>query len=136
MSPLVVYFSQTGNTKFVAEKIAEAVNADIEEVVEVEKREGGFINIMLGGRDGMMGRKSKIKVTEKNPSNYDEVFIGAPVWGFNVAPAIRTYLSENKIEGKKLGLFCTSAGAGDKKLFSSIKELTQDCEVLVELSVH
>ncbi|MFC2154391.1 flavodoxin family protein [Candidatus Altiarchaeota archaeon] len=135
MSSLVVFFSQTGNTKFVAEKIAEATGADVEEIREIEERSLKGMDYMRAGRDGMMKKKSKIQKAEKDPGDYDTIFVGSPVWGFNLCPAIRSYLSENQIQGKKIALFCTFDGMGDKKLYSSIRELTSDCEVVGELSV-
>ncbi|MFH1722548.1 MAG: flavodoxin [Candidatus Altiarchaeota archaeon] len=135
MSSLVVYFSKTGNTKFVAEEVFKASGADIEEIVEEEKRKDGFISYMMAGRDGMMKKKTKIQKTQKNPDNYETIYIGSPVWGFNLAPAIRSYLDKNKIKDKKLALFCTMGGTGDKQLFSSIKELIPENQILGELSI-
>ena len=107
MKSLVVYFSKGGNTRYVGQQIAEALGADVEEIVEEGVNRQGLIGWLLAGRDGMMKKKVKIKKPSVDAAAYDLVFIGSPVWAFNLAPAIRSYLNENKIVGKKLALFCT-----------------------------
>ena len=66
MNSLVVYFSKTGNTRFVAEEIAMAASADVEEIQEVDssKREG-ILGWLRAGRDGMLKKKSAIQATTK-----------------------------------------------------------------------
>jgi flavodoxin len=40
MKSLVVYYSRSGNTRFVAEQISEEIGADIEEIIDIKKRKG------------------------------------------------------------------------------------------------
>jgi flavodoxin len=43
MRPLVVYYSRTGNARFVAEKIASELSADTEEVIDSKNRRGCWV---------------------------------------------------------------------------------------------
>lgn len=133
---MIVYFSKTGNTKFVAEEIVKLTGSEIDEIVEVGEKRDGPVAYMLSGLSSMFKKKSNIQKAGKNPRDYDLIYIGSPMWGWNLVPAVRSYLTNNQITGKKLALFCTSAGKGESRVFSSIKELTKDCDVVGELSVY
>ncbi len=110
MKTLVVYYSKTGTTKKLAEKLAKEFNADIEELIDKTKR-SGIIGWILAGRDGMQRRATNIVDTKKNAADYDMVLVGGPLWGFKgVAPASRTYLIKNKDKIKKAAFFMTRAG--------------------------
>lgn len=135
MKPLVVYYSRTGNTKLIGDFIAEKTGADVEELKDLKNR-SGFIGYIIAGMDAVLKKKTNIAPLTKNLNEYDPVFIGAPVWGWNLAPATRTYLAENadKLTGKNIYLFCTMGGSGDGKTFASMKELLKGAEVKKTIS--
>ena len=58
MKCLVVYYTRTGKTKVVAEKVSAELGADIEEIVDLKKREGK-LGWIAGGRDAMQKNKPK-----------------------------------------------------------------------------
>ena len=136
MKPLVVYYSKTGNTKKLGQLIAEQVSADVEALKDLKNRKG-IISWFLSGMDGMRGKTTKLAETTKSLADYDTVFIGTPVWGWNLVPATRTYLVNNgsALSGKKVYLFCTMSGSGDKKTFESMKELLKSAEVKGMLAI-
>lgn len=109
MKSLVVYYSRTGNARFVAETIAAEIGADLEEVVDLKKRSGtlGFLN---GGLDARRSKKTEISPTTKSPADYDLIIVGTPVWAGRPSPAIATYLKKNELSGKKVALFFTQGG--------------------------
>lgn len=104
MKTLVVYYTRTGNSKFVAETVASELGADIEEVVDLKNRQGKLA-YMSCGRDAMGGKMTEIAQTMKNPADYDLIVIVQPVWAWSPTPAIRTYLSKNDLVYKKVALF-------------------------------
>ena len=79
MKTLVVYYSRTGNTKFVAEEITAELGADIEEVVDLKKRDGKM-GYLSASRDATGNRQTNIAETKRNPADYDLIVIGTPVW--------------------------------------------------------
>src|SRR5512139_2784525 len=106
MKTLVVYYSRTGNAKFVAETLAVTIGADVEEVVDLKKRSGS-LGFLLGGKDATQGKETQIGETKHLPKDYDLVILGAPVWASSSTPAIRTYIKNNDITNKKVALFFT-----------------------------
>lgn len=132
---LIVYYSKSGTTRRVAEEIAKTLNGDIEEIIEVGVCRSGFLGYVRAGRDGMRGRTSPIEPAKRRPSDYDLVLIGSPVWGWNLVPAVRSYLGAADLNGKPVGFFCTMASSGEKKTFESMRELAVGARPVGELVV-
>lgn len=96
MSTLVVYYSLScGNTKRVAEMVADALDADIEVIETVEPYPGDYQEVVdQGKREVERGYKPAIEALEFNPADYERIVIGTPTWWYTMAPAVATYLSE------------------------------------------
>jgi flavodoxin len=123
MKALVVYYSRTGNTKFVAEKIAQGLGADIEEVID-KKNRSGAIGWLAAGKDAARRNKTEIAETSKNPSEFDLIVVGTPNWVNKPSPAIRTYLSKYDLAGRKVASFCVTDGySGGEKVIEEIRTL-------------
>lgn len=108
MKTLVTFYSRTGNTKRMAELIANKLHADIDEIIDQKNRQG-ILGFIFGGRDAVKQSLTEITIS-KNPAEYDLVIIGTPVWAGSSTPAFRTYLTENKNKIKKAAVFITSSG--------------------------
>ncbi len=107
MKVLVAYYSFEGNTKFIAEAIAKELKADILEIKPVKEiKTKGFFKYPIGGAQVVFGIKPKLKPFEKNPEDYDVLFLGTPAWSLSYSPAMRSFLSQVKLVNKKVGLFC------------------------------
>ncbi|OGI16099.1 hypothetical protein A3K63_02410 [Candidatus Micrarchaeota archaeon RBG_16_49_10] len=120
MKILVTFYSRTGNTRKIGNEIAEKLKADADEVVDKKPR-GGVKGYLFAGRDAMKKKLAEIEY-RKDPAEYDLVIIGIPVWAGMVAPAIRTYLSENSF--KNVAFFC-SCGGGQSKTFGEMESLSK-----------
>lgn len=120
---LVLYYSQTSNTKAVATEIATKLNADIEEIVAVNPYDGDFqatIDRCIVERE--QGTVTEIKPLTADIANYDVIFIGYPVWFGTYAPPIATFLANADLSGKKIVPFCTFGSGG---LESSVKDMAE-----------
>ena len=120
---LVLYYSQTSNTKLVAEEIAKRLNADMEEIVATQPYEGGFkatIERCLQERE--QGILPEVQPLKADLANYDVIFIGYPVWFGTYAPPVTAWLKTVDLSGKKVVPFCTFGSGG---LESSMKDLTE-----------
>ncbi len=118
---LVLYYSQTSNTKTVAQEIANKLGADIEEIEAVNPYDGDFeatINRCMQERE--KGTKPEIKPIAANLADYDTIFIGYPVWFGTFAPPMAAFLDQADLSGKKIVPFCTFGSGG---LNTSVKEL-------------
>ena len=114
---LVSYFSASGVTKGVAEKIANAVEGDLFEIEPVEKYTDADLNWMdkksrstieMNDRSFRPPVKNKVE----NLSDYDKVVIGFPVWWYTAPTIINTFIEENDLTGKSIYVFCTSGSSG------------------------
>ncbi|MBZ9571708.1 flavodoxin [Methanobrevibacter sp. TMH8] len=122
MKILVTYYSRTQTTARVAKEIQKKLNCDIEEIIDINKR-SGVIGYLKGGYDAMKSKPAKIKPIEKNPSEYDLVIVGTPVWASTMAPAILEYLKENKEKFNDVSFFCTCGGSGYDKTLAKMEEV-------------
>ena len=111
MKTLVIYYTRTGNAKFIAETTAAELGADIEEVIDLKNRQGKLA-FLPAGRDAMKAKETEIAQTKRTPTDYDLIIIGQPVWAGNPTPAIRTYLNKNDFSGKKVALFFSDINLG------------------------
>ncbi len=109
MKSLVVYYSRTGNARYVAQTIASQIGADIEEVIDLKKR-SGVLGWLSGGKDAKQGKETEISPLTKSPANYDLIVVGTPIWASKPTPAIVTYLKKNNLSGKKVAVFFTQGG--------------------------
>lgn len=123
MKTLVVYYSRTGITRKVAAEIAQRLGADLEEIIDLKARRGAW-EYLKAGRDAMKRVPAEIGEIKYDPSAYELVAIGTPVWAGNMACAIRTYIGQNKDRIKKLALFCTMGGSGDQNTFKEMESIS------------
>ena len=120
---LVIYYSQTSNTKGVAQEIATKLGADIEEIVPVELYDGDFqATIERGKKELDEGSFPEIQPLKANVADYDVVFLGYPIWFGTYAPPVFTWLNQVDLGGKKVVPFCTFGSGG---LESSVKDLAE-----------
>ena len=128
---LVLYYSQTDNTKVVAQEIATALSADVEEVVPVEPFSGTYeetIQRCIREREGDL--LPNIQPVQANIADYDIVFIGYPVWFGTCALPMLTCLSEIDLSGKKVVPFCTFGSGGLVSSMADIVKKQPHAEVL------
>ncbi|MFC1690670.1 flavodoxin family protein [Nanoarchaeota archaeon] len=122
MKILVAYYSRTGTTRKLAQDISKALNADIEEIIDTKNRDG-VLGYMGAGRDGSTKKLTKLEPIKKDPSKYDLIILGTPVWAWAISAPIRTYITENKDKFKKVAFFITKGGSDCEKLFKEMGEL-------------
>jgi flavodoxin len=123
MANLVVYYSRTGNTKKIGEAVAKALNCDKEELIDTKDRLGA-LGYVSGGYDASRKNLTILKDLQKNLMDYDLVIVGTPIWAWNVCPAVRTFLLNNKEKIKNLAFFATEGGSGDEKAFAEMESIS------------
>ena len=134
MKTLVVYYSRTGKTRFVAEKVASELKADIEEIVDLKNR-NGRLGFLKAGYDATRGNETKIREIKKSPREYDFIVVGTPVWNSRPASAISTYLKRIDLAGMKVAVFCTNDGMGEEKAVERTKALVTNGNIVGALAV-
>lgn len=122
MKILIAYYSKTGNTEKVANDLAVKLGADLEKIIDQKKR-SGIWGWLVAGRDGMQKKLTKIAEPSHNFVDYDLVILGSPVWGWDMVPAVRTYLEREKNNVKKMALFVTSGNTAVEKVVESFETI-------------
>lgn len=130
MKSLVVYYSFSGNTRLIAESIAKAVDADIEELKPKKPLNASGAGYVVWGLRQLMSQSKPILLPLEHDLNaYDLIIIGTPVWLYTVAPPIRTFISDNKNMSKKVALFCCHGGNFGKTI-DYMKTSLADCKII------
>jgi flavodoxin len=108
---LVIYYSHDGNTRLIAQTIAEATGADTLELKPTkEVASQGFAKFFWGGAQVMMKRTPSLLPFDRQPQEYGLLFIGTPIWAWTYTPPLRTFFSTTDLKGKQIALFCCYAG--------------------------
>ena len=128
---LVLYYSQTSNTKTVATEIATRLNADIEEIVPVVPYDGDFeATIQRCMKEREEGVVPEVKPLASDLAKYDVIFIGYPVWFGTFAPPVGAFLGQVDLSGKKVVPFCTFGSGGLESSMKDLAEKQPNAEIL------
>ena len=116
---LVVYYSATGNTKNVAEKIAQITGGDIFEIEPTEPYTDDDLNwtnadsrVSREHDDESLRDVELVSTTVDNWDSYDTVYIGYPIWWGIAAWPVNNFVKDNDFTGKTVIPFCTAATSG------------------------
>lgn len=128
---LVAYFSWGGNTKFIAEKIQKEIGADIFRIETKTPYPTDYNETAYGiaKKQHEEGTKPELK-NNGDVSNYDVIFVGTPAWWYEMAPAVKTFLSENNFEGKTIVPFITHGGGGKYSIAQDMQKLSNPSKTL------
>ncbi|MGN6710905.1 Flavodoxin [Anaerocolumna jejuensis DSM 15929] len=135
MNTLVVFYSLEGNTKIVADILAEELDSDcIELKPDKEIPKGGFTKFFWGGKSILFHEKPNLLNDLPDIDEYDTIFIGTPIWASSYTPPIASFLEKVSIKGKKLALFACHAGGGAEKCFEKLKSALSDNTIIGTIS--
>ena len=110
---LVLYYSETGTTKTVAQELQKQLGADIESIEPVTPYSGNFQEtIQRGQREMQSGETPELKPLKSKMADYDVIFIGYPIWFGTYANPIITLVKEQDFAGKTVVPFCTFGSGG------------------------
>lgn len=117
MKKLVVFFTASGTTKRVAERLAKVADADIYEIQPKAPYTSADLNWMdKKSRTSleMADKASRPEIVRKSldTGKYDVVFLGFPIWWYVAPTIINTFLESFDFSGKTIMLFATSGGSG------------------------
>lgn len=131
---LVIYFSRTGFTNGIAEKIAQQCYADIESIkirhnfgnrhaIVADRdqwQKNGYLKSMY---QAITHATPRIEHIKPNLDHYDFIIIGTPIWFWNIASPVRTLLTRYDFHQKTVALFCTYGGSGAGKVFHDMEKI-------------
>ena len=125
---LVAYFSATGTTKRVAERIAELTGADIYEIEPLNPYSDADLN--WNDRSSRstkemddVNARPEIGSTDIDLSEYKTIYLGYPIWWGDAPRIMSTFVEKYNFDGKKVIPFCTSGGSGIGRSGSNLASL-------------
>ena len=122
---LVSYFSASGTTKRVAEKVATAINGDLFEIEPKKKyTEEDLDWTNKQSRSSIeMNENIKPEIVSKvsNLDDYDTVVLAFPIWWYKEPTIIDKFLEENDMNGKKIYVFVTSGSSPIDSTYKNLK---------------
>ena len=129
MKCAVIYYSKSGVTRKIAEKVKAAFDADVYSV-EPEKPYGGYISAVIrAGLEKLSGKAAALKTAAADLSSYDVVFIGFPVWYGTLPDFLQEYIRGAAIAGKRVIPFATAGANGKESSLKTLKKLLPDSEI-------
>ena len=127
---LVVYFSCTGNTAAVAEKIADKTGGVLYEITPLKPYTEDDLNYNIDGsrantEQNDPAARPEISGTVENMEDYDTVYVGYPIWWGQAPKIMYTFMESYDFSGKTIIPFCTS---GSSPIGDSAEKLLTDVE--------
>ena len=127
---LVLYYSETGTTKTVAQELQKQLGADIDSIVAVEPYSGIFMEtIARGQREMQSGETPAIRPLKAKIADYDIIFVGYPIWFGTYAMPIFTLVKEQNFAGKRVVPFCTFGSGGLNTSSDMLKKALPEANV-------
>ena len=127
---VVAYFSASGQTKKVAQKIADSIDADLHEITPEEKYTSADLdwhNQNSRSSVEMNDKSSRPKISSQiDLSGYDTLIVGFPVWWYTAPTIINTFFEQNDIKNKNIYLFATSGSTGVSGAYNDLKNAYPD----------
>ena len=111
MKICIIYHSETGNTRHVAQHISSAFDSQLVEITDTVSYNRGSRGSLSGARWHAVKRQTVIEPESVDVSDYDLVVFGSPVWAFKPTPAIHAAIDGLKgCMGKPAVAFSTHGG--------------------------
>ncbi len=127
---LVAYFSHSGNTKVVAQSIAEIAGADLYEIRPAEPYPQDYDAVVKQAKIEInAGDRPELVSDIPSLAGYDLLFIGSPNWWNTIAPPVTSFLTIHDFRGKKLVPFITHEGSGLGRSVADIRKCCPDVSV-------
>ena len=133
---LVAYFSASGVTAKVADKLADALGADIYEIrpeTPYTKADLNWMDKNSRSTIEMNDKTIRPAIADKNAriGEYNTIFLGFPIWWYVAPTIINTFLESYDFAGKKIILFATSGGSKFGKTVEELKvSVPNSCEII------
>ena len=128
MKILIAYYSLEGNTKKAADEIAgnaKAAGADVE-LLRIEPKEEivckGLFGMLKYGHRAMRADCPKLAPISVGIEDFDEIWLGTPVWAGRPATPVNTFIRDYPVADKVTKIFTTSKSGDDKSCIAGLKK--------------
>lgn len=133
---LVAYFSWSGNTRGMAELIAQETGGDLFEIATVNPYTDDYNELLdIAQQEQSEDARPELNEQVENWDSYDTVFVGYPNWWSDAPMAVYTFLESYDFTGKTLIPFNTSASGGFGRSLRGIEESAPGATLLEGLAL-
>ena len=108
---LVIYYSYSGNTKIVAERLREKTGGDIYAVETERAYPEAYRDVTAEAKRELETRDlPALKGAPPDLAPYNLILVGGPVWWYTVPAPLMKFLEQTDFMGKRVAAFCTHGG--------------------------
>lgn len=133
---LIIFFSHSGNTRKIAEKIHMETGGDLIEIEPIEKYPADHSKTLEQARKEInAGYRPALKTGIKNMNEYNVLFLGYPNWWGTIPGPVSAFLEGYDLSGKTIAPFCTHGTGGLAGTLKAVKEACPDSRVLDALGI-
>lgn len=126
---LVVFFSRSGNTRVLAGVIHRYLHADLFEIEPANAYpEDYFVTVAQATQEREKGIKPALKNRNVDIEHYQTIYLGHPVWGTSMPPAVQSFLSSHSFANKTIIPFITHGGYGIGDCMTILAPLAPDSQ--------
>ncbi len=137
MKSLIVYYSHSGNTRRLAEKISRITGGDLLEIIPETAYPKDYDTVVdQAHKEIRAGFRPALKTEVSGLSACDALFVGTPNWWSSPAPPVSAFLEQAELNGTLVLPFCTHGGGGSGHIRRGLEKLCPRAQVLSELSVY
>lgn len=134
---LIAYFSQSGNTRLIAQDIAHFTKGELFEIQTKEPIVGDFDTLVEKARaDRAANRRPVLAKHVTNMSSYDVVFVGFPNWVGTMPMPVFSFLEQHNFKGKTIVPFCTHGTSGISDTISDLVKLNLGATIAPYFDVY
>ena len=128
MKILIAYYSQSGQTKHMAEMIAEKAGADLYEIIPARTYNSDMWKAWDEAQVERQENKYPVLKGElPDISGYDMIILGTGIWGYTMANPVTSFIRQMDFTGKKMSAFWTFYDH-DEKVDGDMKECLKNAE--------
>lgn len=133
---VIVFFSWSGNTRSIAERIAEQTGFDAVELELAEPYSSDYSTVLDEAQADQAAQARPELVTRLDMNRYGTVLLGYPNWWASIPMPIATFLESYDFTGKLVCPFCSHGGGRLGQSVTAISKLVPTARVGEALSVH
>ncbi|MDR1328601.1 MAG: hypothetical protein LBK23_03280 [Oscillospiraceae bacterium] len=127
---LIAYYSHTGTTKEVGERIKSATGGDVFEITPVNTYPADIGEVIARGQKEIEdGITIELSGTLPDAEPYDLIIAGTPNWCSTIAPPVASFLKALKLSGKRVALYVTHGRGGLGHIPADIAKLLPDVKL-------
>ena len=133
---LIVYLTRTSNTKAIAGIIHDKVGGTLVGLELQNPYPDNYrATVEQVARENETGFLPPLKTKIENIEKFDLIFVGAPTWGMQLPPPMKSFLRQYDLSGKTIVPFNTNGGYGVGSSFDTIREICANSTVLKGFSI-